>query len=62
MAEIQTYLLNHTLKKSMGTYLEEYLDSIFLLPSELKRNFELVRELDEVGDSNGLYWNTQEDK
>ena len=34
----------------MGTYLEEFLDSIVLLPSEMKRNFELMKELDEVRD------------
>lgn len=31
----------------MATYLEDYLDSIITLPSEIKRNFELMRELDE---------------
>lgn len=30
-----------------GTYLEEYLDGIALLPSEMKRSFELMKELDE---------------
>ncbi|EGZ14125.1 hypothetical protein PHYSODRAFT_511954 [Phytophthora sojae] len=30
----------------MGTYVEDYLESMYLLPSELKRNFDLMRELD----------------
>ncbi|KDO24077.1 hypothetical protein SPRG_10864 [Saprolegnia parasitica CBS 223.65] len=32
----------------MGTYLEDYLESIYMLPSEVKRNFELMRELDKA--------------
>lgn len=32
----------------MGTYVEDYLESMYLLPSELKRNFDLMRELDKV--------------
>jgi inhibitor of growth protein 4 len=32
----------------MGTYLEEYLESIYMLPSEVKRHFELMRELDKA--------------
>lgn len=31
----------------MATYLEDYLDSVITLPSEIRRNFELMRELDE---------------
>lgn len=33
---------------AMGTYLEDYLESMYLLPSEIKRNFDLMRELDKV--------------
>lgn len=32
----------------MGTYLEDYLESMYMLPSEIKRNFDLMRELDKV--------------
>ncbi|KAE8901946.1 hypothetical protein PF005_g26121 [Phytophthora fragariae] len=32
----------------MGTYVEDYLESMYLLPSELKRNFDLMRELDKT--------------
>ncbi|ETV74085.1 hypothetical protein H257_11391 [Aphanomyces astaci] len=32
----------------MGTYLEDYLESIYMLPSEVKRNFDLMRELDKA--------------
>ena len=32
----------------MGTYLEDFLDSIIALPSDMKRNFDLMRELDQV--------------
>jgi hypothetical protein len=32
----------------MGTYLEDYLESMYMLPSEVKRNFDLMRELDKV--------------
>ncbi|DAZ98548.1 TPA: hypothetical protein N0F65_007047 [Lagenidium giganteum] len=33
---------------TMGTYLEDYLESIYMLPSEIKRNFDLMRELDKT--------------
>lgn len=33
---------------AMGTYLEDYLESMYMLPSEIKRNFDLMRELDKV--------------
>nr|CCA20127.1 AhpC/TSA family Redoxin putative [Albugo laibachii Nc14] len=32
----------------MGTYLEDYLESVYMLPSDVKRNFDLVRELDKT--------------
>lgn len=32
----------------MGTYLEDALESMYMLPSEIKRNFDLMRELDKV--------------
>lgn len=32
----------------MTTFLEEYLDSVATVPSEIKRNFDLMRELDQV--------------
>ncbi|KAF1336730.1 Ahpc/tsa family redoxin, partial [Globisporangium splendens] len=32
----------------MGTYLEDYLESMYMLPSEIKRNFDLMRELDKT--------------
>ncbi|ETO66214.1 hypothetical protein F444_16550 [Phytophthora nicotianae P1976] len=32
----------------MGTYVEDYLESMYLLPSEIKRNFDLMRELDKT--------------
>lgn len=32
----------------MGTYVEDYLESMYLLPSEIKRNFDLMRDLDKV--------------
>ncbi|CAH0475634.1 unnamed protein product [Peronospora belbahrii] len=32
----------------MGTYVEDYLESIYMLPSEIKRNFELMRDLDKT--------------
>ncbi|TMW69521.1 hypothetical protein Poli38472_001677 [Pythium oligandrum] len=32
----------------MGTYLEDYLESMYMLPSEVKRNFDLMRELDKT--------------
>lgn len=34
--------------RTMGTYLEDYLESMYMLPSEIKRNFDLMRELDKV--------------
>ena len=34
--------------KSNGSYLEDYLESVTHLPAEIKRNFGLMRELDEV--------------
>jgi len=30
----------------LGSYLESYIESVSTLPSELKRNFTLIRELD----------------
>lgn len=32
----------------MGTYVEDYLESMQMLPSEIKRNFDLMRDLDKV--------------
>ena len=32
----------------MGTYVEDYLESMYMLPSEIKRNFDLMRDLDKV--------------
>ncbi|KAJ0396611.1 hypothetical protein P43SY_008905 [Pythium insidiosum] len=32
----------------MGTYLEDFLESMYMLPSEIKRNFDLMRELDKT--------------
>lgn len=32
----------------MGTYVEDYLESMYMLPSEIKRNFDLMRELDKT--------------
>ncbi|KAL3658044.1 hypothetical protein V7S43_019098 [Phytophthora oleae] len=32
----------------MGTYVEDYLESMYMLPSEIKRNFDLMRELDKA--------------
>jgi hypothetical protein len=32
----------------MGTYVEDFLESMYMLPSEIKRNFDLMRELDTV--------------
>ena len=32
----------------MGTYVEDCLESMYMLPSEIKRNFELMRDLDKV--------------
>ncbi|CCI48725.1 unnamed protein product [Albugo candida] len=34
--------------RTMGTYLEDYLESVYMLPSDVKRNFDLVRELDKT--------------
>ena len=34
--------------KTGGSYLEDYLESVSHLPAEIKRNFGLMRELDEV--------------
>ncbi|POM79937.1 Gag protein [Phytophthora palmivora] len=32
----------------MGTYVEDCLENMYLLPSEIKRNFDLMRELDKT--------------
>ncbi|CAI5742199.1 unnamed protein product [Hyaloperonospora brassicae] len=32
----------------MGTYVEDYLESMYMLPSEIKRNFDLMRDLDKT--------------
>ena len=34
--------------RATGSFLEDYLDSIAGLPAEIKRNFELMKELDQV--------------
>lgn len=39
----------------MGTYLEDYLESMYMLPSEIKRNFDLMRELDKVPPTHPLH-------
>lgn len=48
----------------MGTYLEDALESMYMLPSEIKRNFDLMRELDKVMfrsfDVFVLWWPTRE--
>ena len=38
--------LNIKLEQEGGTFLEDFLQSIELLPNDVRRNFDLMRELD----------------